>query len=74
MRRGALLTAAVFLIISHTADACSVCFFGDPTEQANVALQKSILTLLGVLVVVLGAFVKFFLSVARRSKLADNGS
>jgi len=63
-----LLGTFLFLMIAKTTQACSVCFYGDPTEKMNVALRQGIIVLLVVLIVVLGLFIKFFLSVAKRSK------
>ena len=60
-----------YLFIVKTSEACSVCFFGDPTNQANVALQKGIITLLIILALVLGLFIKFFLSVGKRSQMHE---
>jgi hypothetical protein len=61
----------LLLYWSKTASACSICFFGDPTSRANVALRWGIITLLIVLVVVLALMVSFFLSVARRDGLSQ---
>jgi len=67
--RTAFLNALFLILGQAAAQACSVCFYGDPTQQANVALRQGILLLLLVLVFVLVAFVSFFFSIAKRSKL-----
>lgn len=62
------LIIAFILSSAKLASACSVCFFGDPTEKANIALRNGILALLVVLLGVLTLFIKFFLGIAKRSK------
>ena len=62
-----LSTGLLFMGIPR-AQACSICFFGDPTQKINVALRWAIVTLLIILLFVMVFFVKFFMSVARRSK------
>jgi len=66
-----LFLSAVTLFVAETAQACSVCFFGDPTNQANIALRLSIVTLLAILVIILGLFIKFFYSIFKRSRLLN---
>jgi len=63
-----LLGTCLFLMLAKTTQACSVCFYGDPTDKMNIALRQGIVALLIVLMVVLGLFIKFFLNVAKRSK------
>ena len=53
-----------------TMHACSVCFFGSSEDPMNAGLRAGILCMLVALVLVLGLFIKFFLSVRKRSKLA----
>jgi hypothetical protein len=66
-----LTSLAAFLMFPNAAYACSVCFYGDPTQQANMALRQGIMALLLVLMVVLAALGCFFISVARRAKLQN---
>ena len=47
--------------------ACTVCFKGDPSQTANVALRAGVLLLLGVVIAVLGSFAFYFIQVAKRS-------
>jgi len=50
--------------------ACSICYFGSPEDPMNMSLRISILFMLLILVIVLGLFAKFFLSVRKRSKMS----
>ena len=63
--------ALALLLIPRVGEACSVCFAGDPTQKASVALRNSVIFLLAVLLGVLALFAKFFISVAKRSKLTS---
>jgi hypothetical protein len=49
--------------------ACAVCF-GAVTPVVRESLNAGILVLLGVTVVVLGCFARFFLALARRARQA----
>jgi hypothetical protein len=62
------LMAVVMLMIANPALACPVCF-GAPDSLQVKGMQMGILALLGVTVVVLGAFAAFFLYLRRRQKL-----
>jgi hypothetical protein len=62
------LIAAVTLMVASPALACPVCF-GAPDSLQVKGMQIGILALLGVTVVVLGAFAGFFLYLRRRQKL-----
>jgi hypothetical protein len=62
------LIAAVMLMVASPALACPVCF-GAPDSLQVKGMQIGILALLGVTVVVLGAFAGFFLYLRRRQKL-----
>jgi len=57
-----LLTPSVSL-------ACSVCFYGTSDDPMNFALKMGIVSLLLILIVIMGLFIKFFLSIRNRSKL-----
>jgi len=72
MKRIALCSWMIisFLTFANEAIACSICFYGDPTEKMNVALRWGIVALLGALVVLMVLFIKFFISVSKRSKEA----
>jgi hypothetical protein len=47
--------------------ACSVCF-KDPNSPMTVSLQQSVFVLLGFLLIIFCAFIKFIYSFARRSQ------
>jgi len=64
-------SAIVLLLLPKIGEACSVCFAGDPTQKASVALRNSVIFLLIVLLGVLALFTKFFISVAKRSELTS---
>ncbi len=64
------LISSFILLLSKTSWACSVCFFGAPNDQANVALRAGVLVLLLLVFAVLGGFIKFFWSVYKKSKLS----
>lgn len=57
----------ILLVNSPWAQACSVCFFGDPTQQVNVALRWAIIVLLLILLGLMVLFIKFFISISQRS-------
>jgi len=59
----------VLLFLPSVSEACSVCLGGDPESPEMVGLRWGILVLLGILVVILGLFGKFFLNLRKRSKL-----
>ena len=67
-----LRPALIFIIFSCInavqSYACSVCFYGEPNNSANVALRMGVLTLFGILLGVLALFIKFFLSVRKRAQ------
>jgi len=65
------ISVAITPILLYTplVDACSVCFYGDPTQASNIALRLSIITLLCFLLVVLGLFIKFFINFRKRAAL-----
>jgi len=48
--------------------ACSVCF-KDPDSQITIGLQNGVLTLLGFLLIVFFALIKFIYSFSRRSQM-----
>jgi len=71
-----IITGTIFTVLvtmlTQWGEACSVCFYGDSSQKAVVALRNSVLLLLVVLLGVLAIFVKFFISVAKRSKISSN--
>ena len=62
-----LFFAGIFFYV-RVAEACSVCFSNVKNDPMNVALRAAVLCMLFILLLVLMLFVKFFLSVRRRSK------
>ena len=55
------------LLIERSVWACSVCFAG--TDQNVIwGVKAAIIILLGALLVIMAALIKFFVSIARRSK------
>jgi hypothetical protein len=50
--------------------ACSVCFWGAPEDPMNISLRAAIMFMLSVLLIVFSFFIKFFIGVSQRSKLA----
>lgn len=77
MRRilGGLIVLAVWLSGMETSSACAVCF-GNAESPLTQAVGWGIISLLGVVMVVLGGIVAFFIYLARRSSLAaaESGS
>ena len=72
MSKVAIKVLAFFYMISiltTAAEACSMCF-KDPHAPSTIALQKSVLFLLGVVFLIFIAFLKFLWSFNRRSKLS----
>jgi hypothetical protein len=63
-----LLVAA--LVLPHTASACAVCFGNSDSPWAK-ALSWGILALLGVVLVVLGGIVAFFIYMSKRARLSQ---
>jgi hypothetical protein len=62
-----VLLAAV-LILPHTASACAVCF-GNSDSTWNKAVNLGIIVLLGVVLIVLGGIVAFFVHMAKRARM-----
>ncbi|MBP9853264.1 MAG: hypothetical protein KBD53_00175 [Candidatus Omnitrophica bacterium] len=60
----------LLLGFSKTAEACSVCFGGDPSSPQIVGLKWGIFVLLGILSVILTLFALFFLNLRKKSKLS----
>ena len=57
----------LFLLSEQPVSACSVCFAGtDPNVIGGI--KGAIIILLGVLLIVMAALIRFFVSIARRSK------
>ena len=67
-----LLPALVMVLAPRAALACPVCF-GQNDSAMAVAINTGVLLMLGVVVVVLGAFASFFIYLVRRASLADEG-
>ena len=68
-----LFGVALFLLLvslPQSASACSVCF-GDPSSPWAKALGLGILALLGVVLLVLGGIVAFFVFMARRARMTQ---
>lgn len=61
------LTSAI-LLTAQPAWACSVCF-KDPNSQMTIGLQQGVFVLLGFLMIIFVAFLKFIYSFARRSQI-----
>lgn len=61
-----LAVAVCALTLPDAANACSVCF-GDPNSPASKGLAWGVAALLGVVLLVLGAFIAFFIFLARRA-------
>jgi hypothetical protein len=66
----AVIFSVLLFGIPGVAHACSVCFYGDPTQKSNIALRWAVILLLGVLALLMVFFVKFFVSVGKRSRLS----
>jgi hypothetical protein len=64
-----ILITAVLLAAPHAALACPVCF-GQNDSPLAVAMNQGILLMLGVVVLVLGAFASFFIVLIRRANRA----
>ena len=54
--------------------ACPVCYAPAADAAIRESMNLGIFVLLGVTFVVLGGFVRFFLSLARRSRAADESA
>lgn len=72
MRRNrmAKLLFLLALVLPQTVSACSVCF-GDPSSPWAKALGLGILALLGVVLLVLGGIVAFFVFMAKRARMIE---
>jgi len=55
------------LMLPVTSQACAVCFSGAASEELVTALNAAILLMLGVLVVVLGGVIAFFVHLGRKA-------
>lgn len=62
----ALSLPAVLLVSVASAPACAVCF-GDKSSDTVQAISQSILFMLGLLVIVLGGILAFFIRMLVRS-------
>lgn len=67
----AVLTLLLSLVLATPALACPVCF-GAPDSPQVKGMQAGILALLGVTVVMLGAFATFFLYLRRRLRMVES--
>ena len=68
------LLTALILLNANNVLACSVCFSGDANDPMNIGLRRGIITLLSVLGFLMILFIKFFLSIKKRSKVLKNGT
>jgi len=59
-------------LFEQSSSACQVCFYGDPSQNTTMALKSAVFVLLGILICVMGLLVKFFISVAKKSKLTSS--
>jgi hypothetical protein len=66
----AILTLLISAAFATPVLACPVCF-GAPDSPQVKGMQAGILALLGVTVVMLGAFATFFLYLRRRLRMAE---
>jgi hypothetical protein len=57
---------AIFLL-PNVGSACAVCF-GAPDSQIAKGVSWSVLALLGIVMIVLGGFVAFFIYIAKRAR------
>ena len=64
----ALSSMILLTLLSKSSWACSICFYGSAKSTANIALRAGVLLLLIIVLGVLLAFTKFFLTVRKRSK------
>lgn len=72
--RTAITLAVVGMIgLSTQVSACSVCF-GNPDSNLTKGFGWGIISLLGVVVLVLGSIVSFFIYLAKRSAMASGAS
>ena len=62
------LGLVLLFLLSHLnqAQACSACFYGSTNEAMNAALRLSVLCLLGILLVIMILFAKFFISIGKK--------
>jgi len=58
------------LVLPHTASACAVCFGNSDSPWAK-ALSWGVLALLGVVLMVLGGIVAFFMHMAKRARMTQ---
>ena len=56
------------LVLPHTASACAVCFGNSDSPWAK-ALSFGVIALLGVVLLVLGGIVAFFVFMAKRARM-----
>lgn len=63
-----IVITSVVLLAAQPAWACSVCF-KDPNSQMTIGLQQGVFVLLGFLMIIFAAFLKFIYSFSRRSQI-----
>ena len=66
-----IVLGIAFLVNPKTVEACSACFYGDPDSTVILSLKMGVLSLMGILLLVMGAFISFFISVTKRSQLME---
>ena len=62
--------AAVVALTPATAEACPICFGGDPDSQIAQSMNWAVFTLLGITGGVLSGFIGFILHLVKRSRVA----
>ena len=64
-----------FLFVgTPSAYACSVCFGGASSDPVNIGLRNGVIFLLGIVLLVLALFTKFFFGIRKRAKLLSGQS
>ena len=63
------LLFAGFSFLADSAQACSACFFGDPTQKTLVAARWGAIILLTIVFSILALLIKFAINFSKRAKL-----
>ncbi len=78
LKRNLVLNLASVLIVNLfwvlPLQACTACFYGDPTQKTIVAAQWGVMTLLIVVLCVLSAFITFFIRFNKRAQLLNKAN
>ncbi len=64
-----LFVVNLFFAGTRSVYACSVCFGGASSDPVNIGLRNGVIFLLGIVLLVLALFAKFFIGIRKRSKL-----